>query len=134
MMAERVPVDGPPAALTAYAAAHDEGAAQSAGLTPIRERLAEIKARCGAATRAPWRHCRTVAGKWSIWTPTPADPLYGSTNIVDCREDSQSEANADFVAHAREDIPWLLSLIALSADSAAVSADAHETSEGDARK
>ena len=55
----------------------------------MKNRIAEIKERCEAATPGPWG--------------TPEKPLMDVLN---------EGYNAGFVSHAREDIPYLLSQLA----------------------
>lgn len=62
------------------------------------DRLDEIQARCDAATLGPWE-----------FTPGGAiyhDPLKLIAHVLGSGEDSVS--NASFIAHSREDIPYLL--------------------------
>lgn len=54
------------------------------------KRIEEIKARCEAATPGPW------------------DIILNGHNI----KVERTPANIDFIAHAREDIPWLLDQLA----------------------
>ena len=77
--------------------------------TPSRE--AQIRERCEKATKGPW-----MSGK-----PLPGIPrfivgeccgtfIYPLTNEP-CHGTAASD-DADFIAHAREDIPWLLDQLA----------------------
>jgi hypothetical protein len=70
------------------------------------EELAAIKARCEAATPGPWKPC--IEGR---------DHLSGSSFIMtgegaarggDIELTGATEADYDFIAHARQDIPRLL--------------------------
>lgn len=80
------------------------------------ERLAEIQARADAATAGPWRECGRDRGGcvcglvWSI----PGDGVVASTasDPDTPRSDEQVNADARFVAHAKDDIPWLLAEVA----------------------
>lgn len=78
------------------------------------ERLAEIEARVNAATDGPWRvrgrderhgPPHVVAGTPSALRATVADY---KTNVADYT----FQTDAEFIAHAREDIPWLLAQLA----------------------
>ncbi len=64
-------------------------------MTITKERLAEIKARCEAATEGPWEQedCREN----HIATATGMDIAHAPKQI-----------NAQFIAHARTDVPALL--------------------------
>jgi hypothetical protein len=57
--------------------------------------LDAIKKRVGAASEGPWWH----GDDGLVWAPRAGDPVSGSTEIAD----------AVFIAHAREDVPALLS-------------------------
>ena len=60
------------------------------------DRMAEIKARCKAATPGAWKH-RETADYSEIYAASDPLALVGS-----------STDDAEFIAHAREDIPYLL--------------------------
>lgn len=93
-------------------------------MTP--ERIAEIEERCEKATKGPWEareefdgyptytrvgalqgaYCRTLAR---------TQALYGRSHVPT----SECEANADFIAHTREDIPYLLAEVKRQAEEIA---------------
>lgn len=89
--------------------------------TPMKreqDREAEIRERLDAATAGPWQECGCgkCAHVWSI-----ADDVMVATGIG--AEDynytggegpnhEQRERNAEFIAHSREDVAWLLSELA----------------------
>lgn len=54
----------------------------------------EIRARVEVATPGPWR----AHPDGLVWAERPGDPVSGSTETED----------AEFIAHARTDVPWLL--------------------------
>ena len=65
------------------------------------ERLAEIRVRAEAATPGAWRDDRRADGVPAVHN--------GKVRICDTyRADGQSVLNAEFIAHAREDVPALL--------------------------
>ena len=71
------------------------------------QRIAEIKARCEAATEGPWEIHNT--------------PDYAEIHVQNGKEYGFSPValadasyNADFIAHSREDIPYLLTQLAAS--------------------
>lgn len=67
-------------------------------------RLSEIKARCDVATPGPWEFSESAA---EMWTST-------GRSIIESTEGyglAIKRADADFIAHAREDIPYLLAEI-----------------------
>lgn len=71
-------------------------------MTDREERLKEIAQREAKATAGPWTH--------QIWTTphscrVPACALH----VVDGPPPSLSFEDAQFIAHARDDVPWLLS-------------------------
>ena len=79
-------------------------------MTADTERLlAEIEARLKAATEGPWRY---VAHNKRHPIETLDEPLM---EAFVCDEDDAeieiSERDCVFIAHAREDIPWLLDVI-----------------------
>lgn len=74
------------------------------------QRVREIEARCRNATPAPWRYdlaCGAPGERNGIWCGRYLDEEPGV-----CGDFSQAwplvEHDASFIAHAREDIPWLL--------------------------
>lgn len=80
------------------------------------EELGEIEARAESATDGPWHHYRDVAGLPDI----PVVGCYDDARrdyvaICDCwgqdfdvPRDRDYRADADFIAHAREDVPALV--------------------------
>ena len=91
------------------------------------ERLAEITARTGAATEGPWRvvegheiHQGAEFGDFAVFV-AQTDPACGCV---------QSAADAEFIAHARTDVPELLTDNArLRARIAELEAKRHSTNE-----
>jgi hypothetical protein len=86
----------------------------SRSAAPPCERIAEIRAREQAASKAPWTYELDTAREGDI--DVFADDWCMIARI-DCRESPDDEdqvpreealANAAFIAHARQDIPWLL--------------------------
>lgn len=72
-------------------------------------RLAEITARAEAATTGPW-----CTDDWEIYQGTEYQPGISQWIGETCRGTSspeQDRVDAAFVAHAREDIPFLLQLL-----------------------
>lgn len=76
-----------------------------------REALAEIRARADAATEGPWMalvYRKPSAGDEGMYDvraqPHPA--MRGFTKLV--ADAHEGKADAEFIAHAREDIPRLL--------------------------
>ncbi len=78
------------------------------------QRIAEIAARCEAATPGPWEwktcgdtnmyvEAECLKGVISLEDDYPGYPEYGEHLIMELLQ-----ADADFIAHAREDIPALL--------------------------
>lgn len=82
------------------------------------QRIAEIHARCEAATPGPW--------EWGVcnesWGEVEAESLKGVITLKDdypgypeCGEHlimELSKPDADFIAHSREDVPFLLDQLA----------------------
>lgn len=74
------------------------------------KRINEIRARCDAATPGPWRMIHESENYYH--RPYCTVPRDGNNNSV-CqsfatRENKSLVANGIFIAHARQDIPWLL--------------------------
>lgn len=72
------------------------------------QELAEITERASKATPGPWWHKDGWEGampgdEWYVYQEQPL----GEIICCPCRS-NPSEANAEFIAHAREDIPALL--------------------------
>lgn len=67
------------------------------------ERLAEIRARCEAATEGPWRVSPYKSGKYlSVEFLIDGKPFASVALYV------HDETDADFIAAARQDVPYLL--------------------------
>ena len=67
----------------------------------MTDRIDEIRVRCEVATAGPWKDCRRLDGV----------PTVANKNIRICdayKNNKQQWADAEFIAHAREDIPYLL--------------------------
>jgi hypothetical protein len=78
-----------------------------------KEELEEIKARCEATSVAPWvsfiegRDCES--GSSFIMTGIPkGDHIWGENRGEDLYLTGGTNADLDFIAHARQDIPMLL--------------------------
>lgn len=76
------------------------------------QRLSQIKQRCQSASPAPWSnslgggyHVHGVGGKWICVTDNKE---WNSHGTISSNRREQAISNADFIAHAREDIEWLL--------------------------
>lgn len=71
------------------------------------DRLDQIAARAGAATEGPWEK-RTVIG----WEKVVS---YGTEAMIqlvaECRHDECDIADAEFIAHARTDVPALVAAL-----------------------
>lgn len=78
-----------------------------------RDRLDQIRARTNAATNGPWwpfDHTHDIGFEIAVGEPEPdgypAEKLpNGFKTDIGRRED------AEFIAHARQDVPWLLDLL-----------------------
>lgn len=105
------------------------------------ERVEQIRARERAATEGPWiakdlgsdvYNSHNKAGWWWVWQESK-QPYYGGVLELDTKPDGtadfnggnlgqaaitdnddgvQEQADAEFMAHSREDIPWLLARVA----------------------
>lgn len=65
------------------------------------EELTQIEARANAASEGPWQR---GGRSWNIFTVTHHK---GQHFIADCGTHIKSETDAQFIAHAREDVPAL---------------------------
>ncbi len=66
----------------------------------VEKRIAEIRARLAAATPGPWDVLKST-GPDEVWE---IGPIHSTRDgALDARD-----ADVDFVAHAAEDIPWLI--------------------------
>lgn len=79
-------------------------------MTDITERLAEIEARVEAATEGPWRfepegesHCGEPQCCSEYWD----NRIWGADRVL-AESHMLSEADAELIAHARTDVPWLV--------------------------
>lgn len=79
-------------------------------MTDITERLAEIEARMEAATEGPWRfepegesHCGEPQCCSEYWD----NRIWGADRVL-AESHMLYEADAEFIAHARTDVPWLV--------------------------
>lgn len=82
----------------------------------LRTRLDEIRARCDAASQGPWVVRRCPYAK----RPVEVDGIYTASGERIVETDSgvypPKEPDAQFIAHAREDVPWLLAQVAALQD------------------
>ena len=78
-------------------------------MTP--EQLAEIKARCEAATEGPWRAVRNTGvrndGGYVVFSKAKPSHYPGQDERHE-REIGEWHANLDLIAHARQDLPVCL--------------------------
>lgn len=81
------------------------------------ERMTEIKAREAAATPPPWIK-NTWIGEEGGWTAVW--PIHcciencdceGRHDEPDCRNDHEAQIDADFIAHSRADIPYMIARV-----------------------
>ena len=118
------------------------------GVTPAPDRMGEIEARCEKATKGPWSHhkdackcemvmcadgsiCDVTKGKWGDEYPTLKmeggsldRSVVAVMEMIEYGEVPEAVflANRDFIANARDDIPYLLSQ-AKAAEAANMSKD-----------
>jgi hypothetical protein len=86
----------------------DSGTAPGRGMTPeeIAEKLTEIKARYGAVPPPPWRV--------EVHEPTLTRIILSEDGTLDVSlgyVGNRTEAEGEFITHAREDIPLLVALV-----------------------
>lgn len=86
--------------------------------TDVQKRLEEIRAREAAATPGHWGTYYDGKGTYTVQAQPRLVPGVGNVNGGDIATlmgehgDGQTYHNARFAAHAREDVPYLLDLVA----------------------
>lgn len=78
------------------------------------ERLAEIKARCAKASTAPWiwETGPYSGSNWLIGSSVDGLDYHITTDHVHASElNGDAKTDAEFIANARQDIPWLIAMI-----------------------
>lgn len=74
----------------------------------LRERILQIRERLARATEGPWK----MVGMGHVYAPKPKFPAIDAPEeealICSTKHADGTEADAEFIAHARQDIPWLL--------------------------
>lgn len=80
-------------------------------MSDLTEQLDAIKARAEAATEGPWTRWQvgTSLDQMSLTTMVVSDTA--RLNICDTSDDSTGRADAEFIAHSREDIPRLVTAV-----------------------
>jgi hypothetical protein len=78
------------------------------------ERLAEIEARANAATNGPWyadvtRYHRRPASEQEVVVATDTMSIVRLSGSKGFHEEAMPDA--EFIAHARQDVPWLLARV-----------------------
>jgi hypothetical protein len=73
------------------------------------DRLAEIEARVAAATEGPWTS-RVIDQRQYVMGPGASVALTGYVDDEDVPFDDVA-ADATFIAHARQDVPWLIAQV-----------------------
>ena len=77
-------------------------------------RLNEIEARANAATEGPWEWEGEAKAEWEIGANSlvpsrrPDDPVLYGYGYDASGIEVKTPADAEFIAHARTDVPWLL--------------------------
>ena len=77
-------------------------------------RLDEIEARANAATEGPWEWEGEAKAEWEIGANSlvpsrrPDDPVLYGYGYDASGIEVKTPADAEFIAHARTDVPWLL--------------------------
>jgi hypothetical protein len=92
--------------------------AERAASVPAADALDRIRERCEKATEGPWETDERYPAR------VYCDDVVGSC-VADCNmshalnlTSDDFKANADFIAHAREDVPYLLAALTAQADEA----------------
>ena len=77
-------------------------------------RLDEIEARANAATEGPWEWEGEAKAEWELGANSlvpsrrPDDPVLYGYGYDASGIEVKTPADAEFIAHARTDVPWLL--------------------------
>ena len=77
-------------------------------------RLNEIEARANAATEGPWEWEGEAKAEWELGANSlvpsrrPDDPVLYGYGYDASGIEVKTPADAEFIAHARTDVPWLL--------------------------
>lgn len=89
--------------------AHEE---REARLTPA-ERIAAIKERLAASSAGPWRACGEERGGCQCCLVFGKNAIVAKSTYNEGDEEEQPgrREDASFIAHAKQDIPWLLDLV-----------------------
>jgi len=73
------------------------------------KRLAEIRERLEKATDGPWKAIDSdYETEWSVHG---SEIIFDGNNVGDGYYASPSEDDAKFIAHSREDTPWLVKIV-----------------------
>ena len=79
---------------------------------PWRERIEVIRGRCEAASSGEWLSFDTEDGEWLVAISGGPDKTVNNLYFGDMETNTGRDiANADFIANAREDVPYLLALV-----------------------
>ena len=82
-------------------------------------RLDEIEARANAATEGPWEWEGEAKAEWELGANSlvpsrrPDDPVLYGYGYDASGIEVKTPADAEFIAHARTDVPWLLEQVGL---------------------
>lgn len=80
----------------------------------VTQRLDEIEQRAVAATPGPWEVHAAAADARHVRADGPRDlagvliKILVADVLVAEQDDPEGQVNAEFIAHAREDVPWLV--------------------------
>lgn len=81
----------------------------AASLTAVEQRVGAIEARTNRATSGPWRTVTNLP--LGPWVDEDCRPLASDGQPALVRNWKEACLNAHFIAHAREDIPWLIAAL-----------------------
>jgi len=96
----------------------------------MSDRIAEIKERCDAATPGPWKIVfQNEYGKCVLVDRGCREVIYSLYNAVHI-----IGANADFIVHTREDIPFLLGAVELLQEQIDYCESSFDTVQADAKR
>ena len=103
----------------------------------MSDRIAEIRERLERATPGPWQAISSGRAHGDHWYVTDAGEAIASIHASDGEDEDQREPDAEFIAHAPEDIAFLLARLSAVADAlaqeklAGVIFEAWNTEKGD---
>lgn len=83
----------------------------------MSDRIAEIRERLEGATPGPWQAISSGREHGDHWYVTDAGEAIASIHASDGEDEDQREPDAEFIAHAPDDIAYLLARLSAVTDA-----------------